>query len=76
MMDSQDFIFLIKDIVKQEIQPSYKLGTVTGGKVVFDGEDTASGKTYKKLNSITLADNDRVLLARVSSTYVILGKLT
>lgn len=53
----------------------YRIGTITGDKVKFDGEATASNKIYKKLNNITLSENDRVLLAQVSGTFIILGKI-
>ncbi len=65
---------LYNDIANPSIEP-YRLGTIIGGKVRFDGETTASNKVYKKLNNITLSDNDRVLLAYVSGTFVILGKI-
>lgn len=58
----------------------YKLGTVTstsgGISVQFDGETAPSGKKYKSLASYSSpAINDRVLLAKVGGTYVVLGKL-
>jgi len=58
----------------------YKLGTVTstsGGVFVqFDGETTASQKSYKRLASYSNpAVNDRVLLIKVGGTYIILGKV-
>ena len=57
----------------------YKLGTVTstsGGVFVrFDGETTASQKSYKRLASYSPAVNDRVLLIKVGGTYIILGRV-
>lgn len=52
-------------------------GTYTGGRptIVFDGEATASTKTYPYLSSYTPAANDRVLLLRVGHTWTILGKV-
>lgn len=59
---------------------SFKLGTVTAlisgsPKIRFDGEHTASEKLYKSLKSYTPTVNDRVLMAAVSGTYVILGAI-
>lgn len=60
---------------------SFKLGTVdsldSGGnpKIKFDGETTASQKIYKRLASYTPAAGHRVILAQVSGTYVILGRI-
>ncbi|GKX29006.1 hypothetical protein SH1V18_14860 [Vallitalea longa] len=54
----------------------FKLGKIIDGKVRFDGESTVSNKIYKRLNNITLNNNDRVLLAKVKGSFVILGKLT
>ena len=57
----------------------YKLGTVTstsgGVSVQFDGETTPSTKKYKRLSSYTPAVGDRVLMAEIAGTYVILGKV-
>jgi hypothetical protein len=60
---------------------SFQLATVTalleGAPLVqFDGETAASQKQYKRLASYTSpAVNDRVLLLRLSGTYIILGKI-
>lgn len=60
----------------------YKMGTVTalanGGApmVTFDGETIASQKLYKRLASYSSPSvNDRVLMLKISGTYVILGKV-
>lgn len=70
-MDSFEFLGLIKE----EKKGIFRLGTITGGKVKFDGEESASQKTYKRLGSYTLTNGDRVLLVRISGTYVVLGKV-
>lgn len=44
-------------------------------KITFDGEDTASEKQYSYLDSYVPAIGDRVILASIASTYVILGKV-
>lgn len=41
----------------------------------FYGETVASQKPYKYLQSYTPTTGDKVLVARVSKTYVILGKV-
>lgn len=49
---------------------------VNGGcTLIFPGQETASPKRYKCLRSAPLRRNDRVVLAKMSGTYVILGKL-
>ena len=55
-----------------KIDPSYSTGRPG---IVFDGETTASQKKYRYLSSYTPVANDRVLLGRVSGSYVILGKV-
>lgn len=55
-----------------KIDPSYTTGSP---KIVFDGESAVSGKQYPCLSSYAPAANDRVLLAAVSGSYVILGKI-
>lgn len=61
---------------------SFKLGTVAElfatlntAKVKFDGEETAAEKQFAYLSSYTPAVNDRVLLASIGGTYIILGKI-
>lgn len=57
------------------------LGTVksntsgSGVTVQIDGESSATTKKYTYLSSYTPAVNDRVLIAEVGGSYVILGKI-
>ena len=57
------------------------LGTVksntsgSGVTVQIDGESAATTKKYTYLSSYTPAVNDRVLIAEVGGSYVILGKI-
>ena len=44
-------------------------------KVTFDGEEEASEKQYAYLSSYVPKSGDRVLMAAVGGTYVILGKV-
>lgn len=43
--------------------------------VMFSGEDRASYKRYKCLSTYKPDYGDKILLARVGGTYVILGKI-
>ncbi len=54
-----------------------KVDSVSGGlpAILFDGEETASGKLYAKLSTYSPSTGDRVLLAKVSGTYIVLGKV-
>lgn len=58
----------------------FRLGTITnttgGANVRFDEEATAGSKTYTRLASYTPVAGHRVLLARVGSTWTILGQVT
>ncbi len=44
-----------------------------GLQLVFDGEANSSGKKYKVLKSCMARAGDRVLCAKASGTYVVLG---
>lgn len=63
---------------KQEV---FKLGTVTAlfpngnAKIKFDGESTVSQKKYSYISTYIATVNDRVLLVRVSGTWIIIGKI-
>lgn len=78
MITVDKFLGIIKD--NKHIK-FFKLGRIdtdyTSGKprVQFDGEYEPSIKQYPYLSSYTPAASDRVLLAVVSGTYVILGKV-
>ncbi|WP_315122346.1 hypothetical protein [uncultured Clostridium sp.] len=65
---------------QQEQELAFKLATVTiasgsNFKIKFDGEAVESQKIYKRLGSYSPTKGDRVLLASVSGTYVVLGKV-
>lgn len=55
-----------------KIDPLYSTGRP---KIVFDGETIASTKQYPYLAPYTPTAGDRVLLARVAGSYVIIGKV-
>lgn len=75
-----------QDLSMQFEQPQtisvIKLGTVTElfpngtAKVRFDGDESASAKQYAYLSNYKPAVADRVMMAAVAGTYVVLGKLS
>jgi hypothetical protein len=55
-----------------------KISTYTSGQgatVIIDGETSATTKKYPVLGSYTPASSDRVLIAEVGDSYVIIGKI-
>lgn len=45
-------------------------------KLILDGEDTPTTKTYTFLNDYSPLADDRVLILSVNGTYVVMGKIT
>lgn len=78
MISSEDFLKIMKPSAKDN---SFVLGridaTYSSGrpKIIFDGESEESQKKYPYLSSYTPAADDRVLLAKVNGSFVILGKI-
>ncbi len=78
MITAEEFVLEIND---SEEQKNFKLGTVVElftnktAKIKFDGEDAPSEKQYAYLESYKPSKDDRVLLASLGGTYVILGKV-
>lgn len=62
-----------------KVPATFRLGevtSITGGLFVkFDGETAASTKSYPKISTFAPAVADRVLLARVGSTWVVIGAI-
>lgn len=81
MISSRQFKEIIRDIIHEELGTgkNYKIGTIAdvNGKptIRFAGEDQPSQKKYSFLDSYTPVEGDRVLLASVSGTYVVIGKI-
>ena len=83
MMNSTEFVNLVRDIVRDELskqEVKYKIAQVIlpkGDKwtVRFAGEDLPTEKGYSYLAPYQPQLGDRVLMAKVKGTYVILGKL-
>ena len=78
MITEEEFLDIIKNNNEESI---FKLGkissTYTTGRpsVLFDGETTPSIKTYPYIGSYIPQANERVLLARIASSFIILGKI-
>ena len=48
-----------------------------GTTLIFDGMDAATSKHFKRISSATgLTAGSRVLVAKISGTYIVLGKIT
>lgn len=64
-----------------EIKENFRMAVVVAlfpnntAKITFDGESDASEKQYSYIASYVPKIGDRVLLAAVSGTYIILGKV-
>lgn len=56
------------------IDPAFTIGS-GNPKVTFDGETTMSGKTYAYISSYYPIPGDRVVLAPLGTSYVILGSV-
>jgi len=51
--------------------------SAAGTTLILDGQTSATTKRYKRVvTGQTLAAGDRVLVARISGTYVIFGKIS
>lgn len=88
MISSMDFMASVAGIARASAEPSsanrpLKIGTVDAAyaglpalpRVTFDGETLLSGKTYPFLSGYFPRASDRVVLAPVGTTYVIIGGL-
>jgi hypothetical protein len=63
----QDRIFRIGTV-----EPSYSSGLP---KVLLDGDDGLGDVRYTHLSSYSPSSNDRVLLVRFGTTYIIIGEI-
>lgn len=67
-------------IISKEAPPSFALGLIDASyssgnpAILFDGETTVSTKTYHFLASYKPVASDRVVLAKIGGSFVILGK--
>lgn len=80
MSEILDPLIVALDGARSSQKSAFRLGVVTGTtggvQVKFDGETITSPKAYKRLGSYTVTVNDRVLLAKVGSTWVVLGNVS
>lgn len=78
-LKAEDFVELISQLQKGE--KPFALGTIQAGyvsgkpRVKFDGEEETSLKGYNFLTTYTPVSGDRVLLAKMSGSYVIMGSI-
>lgn len=78
MITPEKFLGIVKD---DRTSATFRMGTIDPAysagrpRIVFDGESAASTKQYPYVSSYTPAKNDKVLLANVAGTYVVLGKI-
>lgn len=75
-MNAEEFVNLIAKLNKTQKPFSLAtVGSVSGGKatLMFDGEGSYSSKYYPSLSPYTPRGGDRVLIANVADTHVILG---
>lgn len=66
--------------IKQEEEDPYKLGAIREvdgqkAKVIFDGEEESTGKSYIAISSYAPMLGDRVVLMKVKGTYIIWGAI-
>ena len=47
----------------------------TGSTLILPRSTEPTTKRYKRINGLTIATGSRVLVARVSGTYVIIGRI-
>lgn len=78
MITEEDFLKITQGKEKEtvfrlgKIDPAYSTGRPS---IVFDGETTATTKQYPYLSPYAPTAGDRVLLAKVAGSYLILGKV-
>lgn len=65
---------------EQKTPPAAELATVgavytDGVSLIFDGQDAATAKHYKRNASVSFAAGDRVVILPISGSYVVLCKI-
>lgn len=77
-MRPQEFVNLVESLVDRKIKKPYKLGRIDPSyssglpRILFDGETQVSTKRYSYASNYTPIANQRVLLASVGGTYIVL----
>ena len=78
MITPEQFLNITKDV---KTNKSFRLAIIENGytegkpRVIFDGETKQTAKRYPYLGSYTPIAGDRILMAYVSGSYIILGKI-
>lgn len=78
MMTAEELVLVLDDTKEEN---NFKLATVVDlfknntAKIKFDGEDIPSEKQYAYLKSYIPEVGDRILLAAMGGTYIILGRV-
>jgi len=83
MLEPNEFYQLLEEFYasKQKVSPTFRLGTIdlayTSGlpKVLLDGDETVTIKEFSHLRNYTPTAGDKVVLALVGNTYIILGRI-
>lgn len=81
MISTDQFLRILNTEIKEETEATFALGSINSGhssgrpRIMFDSSPDLSVKSYPYLSSYTPVANDRVLLARVGHTWVVLGKV-
>ena len=75
-----DEIFVTPQKAGESKSPDFYLATVAAissgrASLTFDGETTATQKYYRHLASYSPVAGHRVLVVKISGTYVILGRV-
>jgi hypothetical protein len=78
-MDPADFLKIIS--IGEQQQSPFKIATIPGSytsgrpTLLFDGESSATVRTWPYLSVYSPAANDRVLVAMAGHSGVVLGKI-
>jgi hypothetical protein len=79
--DLDIFTGLMREIAQEEIKSPFSLGKIDPSyssgkpKIVFDGESSPSSKEYSYASGYTPKANDRVIVANVGGSHVVLGEV-
>ncbi len=74
-----DNVFILEQESKQETHfflAKVKAFSSNMATLNIDGDTNATVKKYKVLNDKYLETGDRVLVAKISGTYIVLGKIS
>lgn len=80
-MDAMEFVGIMSKTGKSDKKPVFRLGAIPGSyasgrpAIIFDGETEPTARTYPYLSSYTPAAGNRVLIAMVGNSGVILGRV-